>query len=219
MSTTAVGSTGTSSVLSANPHGNTPLDKTAFLKLLVTQLSNQDPLKPTDDTQFISQLAQFSGLEQMQNLNTSMSGYINAQNVTQSTSMIGKAVQYEDSTTGKLVVGQVKSVAFDAGTASLVVSSPVSVKGSDGSTTTQMQDVNVALDSVKNVFDTEDTAGVSSALGWVGKNVTGTDYTSGKSVTGLVTGVEFHDGITVLKVQSGDKTSSVPLAAVASVSQ
>jgi flagellar basal-body rod modification protein FlgD len=45
------------------------LDKDAFLRLLTTQLSHQDPLNPMEDREFIAQLAQFSALEQMQNLN------------------------------------------------------------------------------------------------------------------------------------------------------
>lgn len=52
---------------------NNDLDKDAFLRLLTTQLANQDPLNPMEDREFIAQLAQFSSLEQMQNLNKTFS--------------------------------------------------------------------------------------------------------------------------------------------------
>jgi flagellar basal-body rod modification protein FlgD len=48
------------------------MDKNAFLNLLVTQLRNQNPLQPMEDKEFISQMAQFSSLEQMQNMNKVM---------------------------------------------------------------------------------------------------------------------------------------------------
>lgn len=48
------------------------VDKDTFIKLLITQMQNQDPLNPMEDREFIAQMAQFSALEQMQNLNTNV---------------------------------------------------------------------------------------------------------------------------------------------------
>ena len=53
--------------------GSSELGKEEFLKLLVCQMQNQDPLNPQSDQEFIAQLAQFSSLEQMTNLNSTMS--------------------------------------------------------------------------------------------------------------------------------------------------
>lgn len=59
------------------------LDKDAFLRLLTTQLGNQDPLNPTEDREFIAQMAQFSSLEQMQNLNDTFKSEIKSIQETQ----------------------------------------------------------------------------------------------------------------------------------------
>ncbi|MDR2613377.1 MAG: flagellar hook assembly protein FlgD [Deltaproteobacteria bacterium] len=72
------------------------LGKDAFLTLLLTQLQNQDPFNPMEDTEMSAQLAQFSQLEQLTNLNTNvttMGGYIQAQNQFQTLSLIGKDVK------------------------------------------------------------------------------------------------------------------------------
>jgi flagellar basal-body rod modification protein FlgD len=71
------------------------LGKDAFLQLLVTQLKNQDPLSPTDNTQFVSQMAQFSSLESMQNLNTtvdSLATTYQSSQALQASSLVGRSV-------------------------------------------------------------------------------------------------------------------------------
>lgn len=55
-----------------NATGSDSLDKDAFLQLLVAQMKYQDPLEPTSNTEYISQYATFSELEQMQNMSASM---------------------------------------------------------------------------------------------------------------------------------------------------
>jgi flagellar basal-body rod modification protein FlgD len=68
------------------------LGPTAFLQLLTTQMSNQDPLNPMDDTQSVSQLAQFSALQASQNLETSFSNFQSNFAVLQTAQLIGKTV-------------------------------------------------------------------------------------------------------------------------------
>ena len=61
-----------SSLSSTKTESSTTLDKDAFLQLLVAQMKYQDPLEPTSNTEYISQFATFSELEEMQNLSSSM---------------------------------------------------------------------------------------------------------------------------------------------------
>lgn len=85
--------------------GYDALDKNSFLKLLVTQLSKQDPTNPMNDREFISQMAQFSSLEQMNNVANSMNKLRGAQ----ANSLIGKMVQGKDFVTDKPIQGIVAS--------------------------------------------------------------------------------------------------------------
>lgn len=67
-------------------------NKNQFLTLLVEELKNQDPTAPTDEKQTLSQLAQFSSLEQMQNLNQTLTASSGFGQVAQSAALIGKTV-------------------------------------------------------------------------------------------------------------------------------
>lgn len=80
---------------------NNDLDKNAFLKLLITQLENQDPMDPQDNSEFVAEMAQFSSLEQMTNMNESLtkintlvSNMDTSVLVGQLSGMIGKGVEW-----------------------------------------------------------------------------------------------------------------------------
>lgn len=72
MSTISPASAATGLGANPGPGGSSALGKDDFLRLLVTQLANQDPLNPMDNQQFSSQLAQFSSLEQLENMNAAL---------------------------------------------------------------------------------------------------------------------------------------------------
>ena len=93
-----------------NVFGDQFIGKDGFLKLLITQLQNQDPLDPMKNEDFAAQLAQFSSLEQMQNLNDSFNQMMDLNKVSSTASLIGKEVTYQDQSTGSLVSGQVDRV-------------------------------------------------------------------------------------------------------------
>ena len=76
--------------------GGADLDKMAFLQLLIAQLQHQDPLNPMEDTQFVSQLAQFTELETLQNISGNMDNVIDSmsrQETLSATSYLGKYVE------------------------------------------------------------------------------------------------------------------------------
>ena len=87
--------------LSNQPKTRVPsaeLGKEEFLQILMTQLQNQDPTQPMDDTQFISQMAQFSSLEQMMNMTKSIDTLVQSQLISpviEYSHMIGKEVSYQ----------------------------------------------------------------------------------------------------------------------------
>lgn len=109
------------------------MDRDAFLKLLMTQLQNQDPMNPMEDTEFVSQMAQFSSLEQMTNLNETVRKMFDQQQKSDFVShsdLIGKKVEFahvvEEAADDQPAVtevreGIVSSVIFKEGKAHLVI--------------------------------------------------------------------------------------------------
>ena len=91
------------------------LGKDAFLKLLIAELANQDPLNPMDDREFIAQMAQFSALEQMTNLNKTLENMASMDKYS-AVSYVGTTVFFEyenDSGQMEPVMGRVVAVWFD----------------------------------------------------------------------------------------------------------
>jgi len=91
------------------------LGKDDFLKLLITQLQNQDPTRPLEDKEFIAQMAQFSSLEQMVEMNKTLGNLITDYRVNYSTSLLGKQVEVFDDRSGRPAVGVVDEVSFQGG--------------------------------------------------------------------------------------------------------
>lgn len=97
---------------------NTSLDKDAFLQLLVAQMRYQDPLEPTSNTEYVSQLATFSELEEMQNMTAGM-------DIQRASGLVGKEVilQVTSKATGEMqfVRGNVDFVQLENGKAFLSI--------------------------------------------------------------------------------------------------
>jgi flagellar basal-body rod modification protein FlgD len=95
---------------SSSPTGTAP-DKEMFLKLLVTQLRYQDPLNPTDSSQFLAQSAQFTSLEKMQDVADRTGALLGAQMAFGASGLVGRSITYQvaDGTTSS---GTVSGVSF-----------------------------------------------------------------------------------------------------------
>jgi len=96
---------------------NQTLNLQDFLKILLTQLQFQDPLKPMDNQQFMAQMAQFSTLQQTQQLTDRIDQLLSIQSATQSIGLLGKTVEVQ--TADGSVSGQVVSLSLANGTPSL----------------------------------------------------------------------------------------------------
>ncbi|HJT42304.1 MAG TPA: flagellar hook capping FlgD N-terminal domain-containing protein [Rhizomicrobium sp.] len=96
------------------------LDFQSMLKIILTQLTYQDPLKPLDNFQFVSQLGQFAQLQQSQSLNDQITTLLTAQAASQAAGLLGKTVDVTPQN-GTPTSGQVTAVTFASGIPSLKV--------------------------------------------------------------------------------------------------
>lgn len=198
---------------------NEIMGKDEFLKLLVTQLQNQDPLDPKGNEEYVAQLAQFSSLEQMQNMNATL----------QSNGTLTQSVN--NALTAGLIGKEIKALGNE-----VVLSGTGPVNLSIGLTEKATATITIKDSSgkiVRVLKDQELKAG-SNEVSWDGKNETGQrvgdgNYTysieaknaAGKAVqsegyfTGVVTGVKFIGGQPVLLV--GDR--EIPMGGVLQIRQ
>lgn len=95
------------------------LEFQSLLRIILTQLTYQDPLKPLDNTEFVSQLAQFSQLQQTQALNDQIGSLLSAQAAMQATSLLGRTVDV--SVAAGTLTGTVRSVSFASGSPTMTI--------------------------------------------------------------------------------------------------
>jgi len=182
------------------------LDKDAFLKLLVTQLSNQDPLSPVDNQAFIAQLAQFSSVEQLHAVGTRLDTLLLAQassNQLQTASLVGKSVLYRTDRAELGASGDVQLQASLSGAADVTVA----VKDDAGKTVATLPLGRRSGGSLDFTWDGRDAKGKRFAAGTYTVEITAKDG-DGKSVPvelrqrGAVQGVRFEGDAPVLLVGS-----------------
>lgn len=185
------------------------LGKDDFLKLLVSQLQNQDPLNPMDGTQFASQLAQFTSVEQLANINTTLQSSMDASKLlnqsisnAMSTTVIGKEVRATGSTFNYTGTGTMK---LGYTLPSAAVTATVQILDSTGKVVRTIDNPSVAAGDSDFKWDGLTDTGAQAAAGSYTVNVTAKDV-KGAAITaspffyGIVTGVRFKSTGTVFLV-------------------
>jgi len=112
---TTLAPTATSGTSSANSLGEND-----FLKLMMAQLQNQDPLSPSDPSQYMSELAQFTSLEQEMNISTTTAASATQQSNSSALALLGHTVSYTDSK-GNAQTGTVSKVDFSSSGPTLTI--------------------------------------------------------------------------------------------------
>jgi flagellar basal-body rod modification protein FlgD len=110
--TSATDTTSTQTAPVKNTSTNT-VDYNTFLQLLIAEMKNQDPTNPTDTSQYMSQFAQLSSVEQAMQTNTKLDALLSSSALSQADGLIGRTASYTDSS-GTAVSGKIASVSINS---------------------------------------------------------------------------------------------------------
>jgi flagellar basal-body rod modification protein FlgD len=209
----------TTPLTSSAPQGT--LDRDAFLKLLVAQLSHQDPLQPMEGTEFVTQLAQFTAVEQ-QLAQTAKLDVLSLQ-------LSGLASNEAAALVGKTVTVRGKGLAFDgvlATGSSVTLKAPaesvkVEITDAEGNVVRTIDLGSKPAGALSITWDGKNDAGITQPPGQystnvVAKDADGKDVSVTQDVTGTVVQVTFDKGYPELVLDSGVR---VPISDLVSVSQ
>jgi flagellar basal-body rod modification protein FlgD len=199
----------------AGAGGNGAMGQEAFLKLLVAQLQNQDPLNPQDNYEFVAQLAQFSSLEQTIGINDRLDQLaLQSQGLqnTETIALVGKQVTVK----GNIVTlnGQGTPVPISYTTDAASASSQVVIKDQNGRTVRTLTVGAHSAGLVKVNWDGRDDTGLAQPAGAyqvTASAKTGDDapVSVSQQSVGSVTSVSFDKGFPVLTLDNG---MSVPVS-------
>jgi flagellar basal-body rod modification protein FlgD len=110
--TSATDTTSTQTAPVKNTSTNT-VDYNTFLQLLIAEMKNQDPTNPTDTSQYMSQFAQLSSVEQAMQTNTKLDALLSSSALSQADGLIGRTANFTDSS-GTTVSGKIASVSINS---------------------------------------------------------------------------------------------------------
>lgn len=201
LQSTTPGTTGTST----SSTGTSSLGKDSFLQLLVTQMQNQNPLDPQDNSEFVAQLAQFSSLETMQNLSTSVdsiSTMYQSSQALQASSLVGRSVTVD---AGSTYVDTSKAMAGSVVLPSSSTDTTVKVYDSTGTNIVRTIDLGTqAAGTTSFSWDGKDDSGAAVAAG-------NYSFVANGSLDGTATSLTTYLPATVNSVTMGTTGSDMTL--------